>query len=339
MATGQGNPSSEGGGPPALRVIAGGASNSRLSDTCVAPAGSGFDTVRLRFRQQEDAYYRARVAHAAVHARGELRRTVGGVTVGAYPDGLVTVEGRLAALLYGEADHRLLGADEFRRAPQAAADLFGLDIDASPVGVGRADLASELVFPDGERGLEFLRALSYVDLPWRKVGVEGAKRSRLETVYHRSTRGRSVALRCYDKGVETQMCAPGVWLRLERQRRWRKDREGTVDDVVARGLANEFVGRELRAVVEGDDEVTVCDPPAAAERLRELHAAGTITGEMLHRLGAFVWFGDEGLHPRTAQRRASSLRRLGVALNPHEGGRSTIPVGEYLRTFAAAWAA
>jgi hypothetical protein len=80
-------------------------------------------------------------------------------------------------------------------------------------------------------------------------------------------------------------------------------------------------------------------PPAAADRLRELHAAGRITGETLHRLGAFVWFGDEGLHPRTAQRRAASLRRLGVALNPHEGGRATVAVGEYLRAFAAAWAA
>jgi hypothetical protein len=59
----------------------------------------------------------------------------------------------------------------------------------------------------------------------------------------------------------------------------------------------------------------------------------------MHRLGAFVWFGAEGLHPRTAQRRAAELRRLGLALNPHEGGRATVPVGEYLRAFAAAWAA
>ena len=99
------------------------------------------------------------------------------------------------------------------------------------------------------------------------------------------------------------------------------------------------MGRELRAVVVGDDEVTVCDPPAAAERLRELYSREAITGDALHRLGAFVWFGAEGLRPRTAQRRASELRRLGLALNPHEGGRATVPVGEYLRAFAAGWAA
>ena len=328
-----------GDGHPALQVLEGGASNSRLSDTGVAYAGSGFDTVRLRFRRQEGAYYQARVAHAALHARGELRRTAGGITIGAYPDGLVTVEGRLAALLYGEDDHRLLGADDFGRAPQAAADLFGLDLDAEPVGVGRADLASELRFADGREGHEFLRALSYVDLPWLKVGTEGGKRDGLETVYHRNVRGRSVALRCYDKGIESETCAPGTWLRLERQRRWRKEREPTVDDVIARGLAEEFVGRELRAVVAGDDAVTVCDPPAAADRLRELYVQEAITGDALHRLGAFVWFGPEGLHPRTAQRRAAELRRLGLALNPQEGGRTTVAVGEYLKAFAAAWAA
>jgi hypothetical protein len=236
-------------------------------------------------------------------------------------------------------DHRLLGAEDFVRAPEAAADLFALDLDAAPVGVGRADLASELRFTDGEEGLEFLRALSYVDIPWLKVGTEGGKRDRLETVYHRNMRGRSVTLRCYDQGIESGTYAPGMRLRLERQRRWRKDQEGTIDDVVARGLAEAFVGRELRAVVAGDDAVTVCDPPAAADRLRELCAQGVITGDALHRLGAFVWFGPEGLKPRTAQRRAAELRRLGLALNPHEGGRATVPAGEYLRAFAAAWAA
>jgi len=325
-------------GRPALRVLDGGASNSRQSDTSVASAASGFDTVRLRFRRQEGAYHQAKVAHAAVHARGELRRTANGITIGAYPDGLVTIEARLAALHYGEDDHRLLGADEFTRAPEAAADLFGLELEAAPVGVGRADLASELVFADGREGQEFLRALSYVDLPWLKVGVEGAKRDKLQTVYHRDVRGRSVKLRCYDKGVESETAAPGTWLRLERQRRWRKEREPTVDDIVARGLAEEFAGRELRAVVAGEDAVTVCDPPAAADRLRELYTQEAITGDALHRLGAFVWFGAEGLRPRTAQRRAAELRRLGLALNPHEGGRVTVAVGEYLRAFAAAWA-
>ena len=140
--------------------------------------------------------------------------------------------------------------------------------------MGRADLASELRFTDGEEGLEFLRALSYVDIPWLKVGTEGQKRDRLETVYHRNMRGRSVALRCYDKGVESETSAPGARLRLERQRRWRKDQEGTVNDVIARGLAEQFVGRELRAVVLGEEEVMVCDPPAAADRLRELYARG-----------------------------------------------------------------
>jgi hypothetical protein len=86
-----------GDGRPVLEVLEGGVSNSRLSDTSVASAGSGFDTIRLRFRRQEEAYHQAKADSSALHARGELRRTANGITIGAYPDGLVTVEGRLAA--------------------------------------------------------------------------------------------------------------------------------------------------------------------------------------------------------------------------------------------------
>lgn len=90
-----------------------------------------------------------------------------------------------------------------------------------PVGVGRADLASELRFSDGRDGVELLRAVSYVDLPWLKVGTEGGKRDSLETVSWRTVNGRSVVMRMYDKGRETGLAAPGEWIRFERQRRRR----------------------------------------------------------------------------------------------------------------------
>ena len=201
--------------------------------------------------------------------------------------------------------------------------------------ISRASFASRTA----KRGSSSCGRSSYVDIPWLKVGTEGQKRDRLETVYHRNMRGRSVALRCYDKGVESETCAPGAWLRLERQRRWRKDQEGTVNDVVARGLAEQFVGRELRAVVLGDDEVMVCDPPAAADRLRELYAQEAITGDA--SIGSARSSGSElkgYIRGRCSVGRPNCVA-LGLALNPHEGGRATVPVGEYLRAFAAAWAA
>jgi len=323
---------------PALRLVEGGASNSRPSPATWTTGGAGFDTIRLRFREQEHAYDRARRSGNALHARGELRRREHGVTLGAYPDGMVYVECRLAALLHGADDHRLLSAAEFTRAPAVAAKRFGLDA-TRPVGVGQADLASELRFSDGRDGLELLRAASYVDLPWLKVGTEGGKRGSLETVYWRTVNGRSVVLRMYDKGRETGMAAPGEWIRLERQRRWRRTRERTVADFVGESLYDSFVGRELSRLVEGVERVEICDRWGAVERLSELQADGLVTGEMHAKLVGYVVTGGPGLKRSTAYSWAGHLRRLGVALNPNEGGRSVVPVDEFVRAFASRWAA
>ena len=322
---------------PALRLVEGGASNSRPSPATWTHGGAGFDTIRLRFREQEHAYERARRSGTALHARGELRRRVDGVTVGTYPDGMVYVEGRLAALLNGADDHRLLPAAEFTRAPAVAAERFGLD-EMRPVGVARADLASELRFSDGRDGLELLRAASYVDLPWLKVGTEGGKRDSLETVSWRTVNGRSVVLRMYDKGRETGLVAPGEWIRFERQRRWRKVRERTVAEVIE-SPHSAFVGRELARLVDGVERVDVCNRWGAVERLRELQAGGVLTGEMHAKLVGFVVSCGPGLKRSTAYAWAARLRSLGIALNPNEGGRSRVPVGDYIRGFADRWAA
>jgi len=319
-----------------LRLVQGGASNSRPTDNRVS---AGVDTLRLRFRGQEGAYEAHKGLGAAIHARGELRVTRGGVTVGAYPDGLVTVEGRLAAMLYGEEDHRLCGPADLERAPQAVADLLGISEGGEPAGVGRCDLASERVYADAREGRELLRAASYADVPWLKVGTEGGKRDEVQTVYWRTVRGRSVVLRLYDKGVETGQAAPGTWLRLERQRRYRKANEPTVGDVLARGLATSYAGRELASLVVSAGEVVVCSRAGAVAELRRLHAAGRVSGGQLHQLVAFVELGGEGLHVRTVYRRASLLRRLGIALSPESASLSRVQLGEAFADFASAWAA
>jgi hypothetical protein len=216
------------------------------------------------------------------------------------------------------------------------ADLVGID-QVGDVALGRGDLASELVFPDGREGLELLRAASYVDLPHLKAGTEGGKRMGLQTVAWRPVRGRSIVLRLYDKGVETGQAAPGSWLRLERQRRWRKGRERTVDDVLASGLREAFVGRELLALVSGVEDVVVCDRDGACERLRRECARGRITGAMLEKLSGYVVQDGFGLNERTSYRRAADLRSLGIALNPNEGGASVVSLGDYMRRFTEPW--
>lgn len=70
-----------------------------------------------------------------------------------------------------------------------------------------------------------------------------------------------------------------------------------------------------------------------------------ITGDMLHRLGAFVWFGDEGLHPRTAQRqvladghrRTSALMRIQSDPETPERGSTSPLRGRHSDTVQGAW--
>ena len=73
----------------------------------------------------------------------------------------------------------------------------------------------------------------------------------------------------------------GTWRRLEGQGRWRKDREATVDDVISRGIPEQFVGGELRAVVAGDHAVTMCDPNAAATSGGALRGHGATSSREL----------------------------------------------------------
>lgn len=331
--------------PPELRLIRGGATNSRPTATSgrdVRRGGVGFDTVRYRFRGElRDVYEGLRARpDVARGPRGEVRRRVdGSARVEAYPDGLVTVEGRLAALLHGEQDHRLLGPGELVEGVEAAAAIAGVHEGDAVVELGRADLTSELHFADGSEGLELLRAAAYVDLPWLKVGTEGGKGRRLETVHWRTVNGRSTVLRLYDKGVETEQAAPGHWLRLERQRRWRKARALDAEVFASSSLRESFVGRELGAIVARVDDVYVCDRWSAIELLRRRRAAGELGARSLELLAGFLAAHGDGLPARTRRRRESRLRELGIALNPNEGAATSFPAGRLLATFAEAWAA
>ena len=123
-------------------------------------------------------------------------------------------------------------------------------------------------------------------------------------------------LRATDKGVESETCSRDVASCWSVSRRWRKDREPAVDDVLARGLAEAFVGRELRTVVAGDDEVMVCD---RRRRRRGGSASSTrmkrSRGDDLHRLrrGSLVRRRTCSCRGRPSTPRAAELRRLGLA--------------------------
>jgi hypothetical protein len=146
-------------------------------------------------------------------------------------------------------------------------------------------------------------------------------------------------LRLYDKGAETGQAGPGEWLRLERQRRYRKRDERTAAQVLADGLYVAFVGRELSGVVEAGTTVMVCDQLDAVAAIREAEARGAVSPRLARALAGFVVLGAGKVPARTVRRWSADLRRLGIALDPTAGGRSTMPLGSYLRDFAEAWAA
>jgi hypothetical protein len=321
----------------ALRSVSGPRAGSVTGDV-------GYDTTRLRYRDDVDAWGAlGRIDHRE-GARGERWAMREGVRIGAYRDGLAYVEGRVAAIVHGRDDHRLCSRDELETAAERGAELLAeagvlVDVDASTARVGRCDLAAELLFGDGRDGLALLRAAAHVDLPWLKAGTEGERRTGLETVYWRNVRGRSIQLRLYDKGRETGSDEPGRWLRLERQHRARKARERTVAEFAPLDHAQLFTGRELVAIAAAAEQVRV-DRPRAISELRQLHDRGTIDARTLERLAGFVATEGHGLSRATRYRRWSELRSHGVELDLHDGdGAEVVPIGAYVRELGERWAA
>lgn len=324
----------------ALRLLEGGCSNSRPTATS---GSTGFDTVRVRYRGDDRSYSAAKGRRHAIVARGELRLLdVGeGVTAGVFPDGMAYVEGRVSAILAAggvtDDDHRLASVEEVERCAEVGALVAGVD-GAEVVAVGRADQASELRFSDGREGLAVLRMAASVDLPWLKASTDGSRRDGLETVSWRVVQGRSIVLRLYDKGRETGTAAPGEWLRLERQRRYRKSREVAVGSLRGLDLHATFVGRELRALVELDREHELVTRASAIESLRSMLRRGVISGRVCESLVGFLVCEGSGLPGRTVYRRWAELRRLGICLDSLDGDGRRLDLAGYVRAFADQWA-
>jgi hypothetical protein len=322
---------------PELRVLDGGVSNSRPTPESWNRAS--VDTVRFRFRG--DVYGRERFARSGAHSegpRGEVYRQEHGVRVGALRDGTLYAEGRLAAFLHGPDDHSLLPLCGLGDGASAASVRFGFPVDASIASLGRLDVAAELRFRDGADGLAFLHALSLADVPWVKVGTEGKKRDRIQTVNFRSVRGRTILMRAYDKGVESGLAPAGELIRFERQRRYRKRSELAVSATSELDIAELFKGRELEALARVTAEV-VCDQWGAIDRLNELVQWGVIKAPKADALVGFLVRGGGGHRQSTWYSRWSALRELGILIDPLARERSAVPVGKHLRSLVEQLAA
>jgi hypothetical protein len=322
---------------PDLRLVEGGVSNSRpLPESW---NGAGVDTVRFRFRGDVHGY--ARFARSGPHQegpRGELYRQEGGVRVAALRDGALYAEGRLAAIVNGPDDHSLIPITSLGDGARAVSERFGFRVDESRAAIGRLDVAAELRFEDGADGLAFLHALSLADVPWAKVGTEGKKRDRIQTVNFRSVRGRSILMRAYDKGIESGLAPAGELIRFERQRRYRKQRELAISAALDLDVARLFVGRELESLARVTAEV-VCDQWGAIDRLNELVRWGSIKAPKADALAGFLVRGGAGHKQSTWYSRWSALRDLGIVIDPLARERSAVPVGRHLRAMVEQLAA
>lgn len=306
----------------------------------------GLDTVRFRWREDSSIYdlfgRRAEGYQQGYHGEKFVQTQLG--RLGVYPDGLVYLEGRAKALsVWNRDEHELLPPHHVLSAEQGAREWArenGAPISEAAATLGRIDLASELRFSSGVEGGAFLHSLAALDVPWCKSRVDGRKGDSIETVSFHGVRGKTIYLRAYDKGVESGTAAPGKRIRVERQKRFRKTREPMAADLNVVDLRKWYIGREFEKLSDLPSS-TVVDIRGALSVLME---AEYLTGAEKLRLAGYSVLGryleEAGEIPsRSARRYRAELRSAGISLDPTQVGRLEVPVGRYLQTLGAAWAA
>jgi hypothetical protein len=303
---------------------------------------SGIDTIRFRWREDNVAYhhFERRPEGTFEGHRGERYVQTHLGRLGVFPDGLHYLEGRAAAILARDPDdHSLAPAHSLIAAEQAALDFVreqGAYIpDGSPARLGRIDLASELRFSDGSEGGAFLHSLAALDVPWCKTRVDGRKGDYVETVSFHGTRGKTIYLRAYDKGVESGTAKPGTRIRVERQKRFRKEREPSASLYRLADLRKAYLGREFEKL-STLPSVVISDLPGALQAV--IQRSETVA--QAERLAGYLVLGNWiDYEWRTEYRRQAELRELGIYVDPGQHEVMEVPVGTYLQTLGSAWEA
>jgi hypothetical protein len=260
---------------------------------------------------------------------------------GCTPSGVVYAEGPLAVIVDGPSSSRLCEQQELADGVAVLSrQLRGFGVKpGNAVGVGRLDLASDIRFADGRLGASMLLAASLIDIPWTKTGIE-RKGEVIQTVYFRSARGRAIVGRMYDKGLESRTLEPGEQIRYERQVRFEKKREPTLDEALRLRL-RELYGRHIRAARIAR-ELVVVPVVAGVECVWSLVEAGALSWRIAERVSGYLACraaGRLGLMPlRTRQRRERELRGVGIVVSDHDGlGRRHVPLGAYFDALDHAW--
>lgn len=315
---------------------------------------SGLDTCSIAFRPQMQDW--SDLALEQPHVPGGRGGVIfaepgpGGTKLGAFGRGLFYWEGRVDALLTESPESWNLRPVSDLPAVELAARRAFEQLTGEPIDFGwpiegevrRFDLAHEFHFSEGREGLAFLRTLSGMCPPRRKLEVVTGQDGQPQTVYVRHMKSFAVDARAYDKGVESGSHAPGERIRYEAQRRPARTRRHTPETVAGLDLRSEF-GRSINPYLEGGN-VIAAGSKATVVHLAQKAAAGEIsiskaerlvgTVEFLREYGRAV-YGDE----RKARRRLQGLREAGIALDDELPEASTVPVGQLLRDAVEAFSA
>jgi len=303
----------------------------------------GIDTVRFRWREEPEVYHDfSRRPEGVVDGyRGERFVDTELGRVGVYRDGLVYLEGRASAIANVDpGDHQLLNAQDLRPAElvaQAWVQDTGVPLSGEPARLGRADLASELRFSNPREGSAFLHSIAGLDVPWSKIRVDGLKGGDIETVSLHGTSGKTIHLRAYDKGVESGTDNPGTRIRVERQKRFRKEREPLSADFISSDLGRAYLGREFAKLSQLESALLVDLPDA----IRAVMARAESWQQAI-RLAGYLAIGDyvhDEMDRATVYRYDGQLRALGIFYQRKEIERLEVPIGQYFQTLGAAWAA
>lgn len=185
---------------------------------------------------------------------------------------------------------------------------YGIDI-AGGCRVTRLDVTATMLFGDPFDGLDVLAGLAGLRVPGVKMGTDGG--FPVQTVSMRSTRGRRVLGRSYDKAREALLGEPGSRVRFEDQGRSSGERSWLLDRVDAEFLRSRFEGRFL-SMYRATEGVKVMGLPLAAKEIGSKVASGELTARqgvwLLGFVGAEVG-GWSDLMPKATRSRARSLAR------------------------------
>jgi len=303
----------------------------------------GIDTVRFRWREEPEVFQQfSRRPEGVVDGyRGERFVDTELGRIGAFRDGLVYLEGRASAIKNVDpGDHELLSPEDLRPAElvaQAWVQDAGVLLSGEAARLGRADLASELRFSNPREGSAFLHSIAGLDVPWGKIRADGLKGGDIETVSIHGTSGKTIYLRAYDKGVESGSDPAGSRIRVERQKRYRKEREPSFSDFISSDLGRAYLGREF-AKLSQLESALLCDLPDAMRAVM----ARARSWQQAIRLAGYLAVGDymrDEMDRATVYRYDSDLRSLGIFYQRKEIERLEVPVGRYFQTLGAAWAA